>query len=124
MKASEPLISPNAELLAVIEQLPHLRQVFLASYHSHCDGPFPDVITAFVTVLQKESDTALPHLNTVSIWAVGSVPSSFWAVGSAPSSYTWRKRYIDSEDGKTRPGWICATNEIVNPDRELLSQHL
>ena len=114
MEASEPLISPNAELLAVIEQLPHLRQVFLASYHSHCDGPFLDVIIAFVTVLQEKSDKALPHLNTISIRAL--------ALG--PWSYTWRKHYIDSEDGKTRPGWIRAPDEIVDPDRELLTQHL
>ena len=113
MEASEPLISPNTELLAVIKQLPHLRRVCLVSYHRTHDGPFPQVITAFVTGLQKESDIALPHLGTVSVWAPGAEP---W-------SHTWRKRHVDS-NGKNRAGWFNVINEIVNPDRVLLGQHL
>jgi len=109
VEASEPQVSPNAELLAAIKKLPQLRRVCLVSYHRTYDGSFPEAVIAFVTGLQKEADAALTHLNTISLWAAGSEP---W-------SCTWRKRYVDSTDGKTRLDWLGSTNEIVNPDRSL-----
>ena len=106
MGASEPLISPNAELLAAIKHLPNLRRVYLTSYHRPRDGPFPEVINTFIAALQKEADVAVPHLTTISIWAAGSNP---W-------SYIWKKGYVDSDNGRTRLDWISTTNEITNPD--------
>jgi len=103
------LVSPNAALLAALKQLPHLRRVYLVSLHRSHDGPFPEVITAFITDLQKEAEAALPHLMSISIWAVG----------PEPSSYTWKRGYIDSDDGKTHLSWISATDEIINPDASI-----
>ena len=94
------LVSPNAELLTALKQLPHLRRVYLASLHRSYDASFPEVITAFIADLQTEAEVALPHLMSISVWA---------AV-SQPRSYTWKKGYADSDDGKTHLSWISATN--------------
>lgn len=106
MRASGPLLSPNAELLAALKQLPHLRRVYLASQHSAYHAYFPEVITAFITDLQAEAQVALPHLMSIAIGASK----------SAPWSYTWKRSYVDSDDGKTQVDWISATNEIIDMD--------
>lgn len=107
MRASAPLLSPNDELLAALKQLPHLRRVYLASHHSSYDTyDFPEIIAAFITDLQTEAQVVLPHLMTIAIWASK----------SAPWSYTWKKRYVDSDNGKTHLSWISATNEIIDMD--------
>ena len=104
MGASGLLVSPNAELLAALKQLPHLRRVYLASFHSsRAYAPLPEVISAFIIDLQTEAEVGLPHLMSISIWAARSVT---W-------SCTWKKGYVD---GQTNLGWINRTNEIIDLD--------
>ena len=98
--SSDGAILDANEVLFAIQQLHHLRQVWLISHHR--GKSLPEPVSIFVQDVQKMS---LPHLHAICLWTPN----------SSPPSYAFRKGGAESANDEFHIKWTCETYVSILP---------
>jgi len=88
------------EVLFAIQQLRHLRQVWLISHHR--GESLPEPVSTFVQDVQKMSP---PYFHAICLWTPN----------SKPLSYAFRKEGAESANDEFHTKWTCETGVSTGP---------